>query len=353
MRTQAPATLRVVRDLDRRTWSRYVARHPGGNVFHTPEMFDVAARTAHHAPELWAAVSGGSDVLALLTPVRVRLRGGPLASLTTRAIAYGGVLHDDTAAGRTALRLLLEAYVARSGHGVLFTELRNLHDTGALGPLLADHGFCHEQHLNFVVDLDRPVEQVLQGIARRARQAIRKGLRDGQVRVRELTDRADLTSWYEVLAATYRNAGVPLADRTLFEAAFDVLRPAGMIRFRSAEVSGRVAACSADLQYKDTVYAWYGGSDRELRRWVPNEMIVWDVLARGVADGYRRYDFGGAGKPGEPYGVRDFKAKFGGDLVDFGRDVRVHSPLRLWVSRSGYRLYRRWMLAGRAARSPC
>jgi lipid II:glycine glycyltransferase (peptidoglycan interpeptide bridge formation enzyme) len=60
-----------------------------------------------------------------------------------------------------------------------------------------------------------------------------------------------------------------------------------------------------------------------------------------VNHGYRIYDFGGAGRPGEPYGVRDFKAKFGGELVDFGRHSYVHSPGRLKLTNLAYRFYRK------------
>ena len=55
------------------------------------------------------------------------------------------------------------------------------------------------------------------------------------------------------------------------------------------------------------------------------------------------YDFGGAGKPDEEYGVRDFKAKFGGNLVNFGRNVFVHNPMLLKLSRHGYEVYRRFL----------
>jgi hypothetical protein len=37
--------------------------------------------------------------------------------------------------------------------------------------------------------------------------------------------------------------------------------------------------------------------------------------------------------------VREFKAKFGGRLVNYGRHVRVHSPGRLRVSTIAYSLY--------------
>jgi len=53
------------------------------------------------------------------------------------------------------------------------------------------------------------------------------------------------------------------------------------------------------------------------------------------------YDFGGAGKPDEPYGVRDFKAKFGGKLINYSRNTSSHSPRWLAVSKVGYQIYRK------------
>ena len=55
--------------------------------------------------------------------------------------------------------------------------------------------------------------------------------------------------------------------------------------------------------------------------------------ALGREQGFDLFDFGGAGRPDEHYGPREFKAKFGGELVDFGRDVLVHTPMRLRLSR--------------------
>ena len=76
---------------------------------------------------------------------------------------------------------------------------------------------------------------------------------------------------------------------------------------------------------------------------MPNELVIWHILEWGANNGYRLYDFGGAGRPGEAYGVRDFKAKFGGQLVQFGRSVREHAPRLLKLSKSGYSIYRKLM----------
>ena len=52
------------------------------------------------------------------------------------------------------------------------------------------------------------------------------------------------------------------------------------------------------------------------------------------------YDFGGAGWPDEEYGPRDFKAKFGGDLVCYGRYRRIYAKYTLGVVSSTYELVR-------------
>jgi serine/alanine adding enzyme len=335
--------MRVVQYLDEALWRDFVDNNPRGNIFHTPEMFKVFAKTMGHVPELWAVLDGKSEVLAIMTPVHITLMNGWLRRFTTRSVVYGSILCQETQKGQDALRLLLEAYAKSITGRSVFTELRNLENLDSLQPVFEDHGYSYEDHLNYLIDLDRPVEEVLQSIGKRTRKKIRKGLRDGHVEISEATNRAELARWYETLQKTYRNAHVPLADRSLFEAAFDILYPKGMGRFLLARIDGVTAACSVELTYKDTIYGWYGGSDRAYSEYLPNEMLIWHILDWGANNGYRVYDFGGAGKPDEEYGVRDFKAKFGGRLVCYGRNVCVHSPYLLTITRRGYEFYRRFL----------
>jgi serine/alanine adding enzyme len=61
--------MHVVHQLDEHLWREFVANHPQGQIFHTPEMFQVFARPEGHKPTLWAVVDDGSYPLALLLPV--------------------------------------------------------------------------------------------------------------------------------------------------------------------------------------------------------------------------------------------------------------------------------------------
>ncbi|MDX1521405.1 MAG: GNAT family N-acetyltransferase [Anaerolineae bacterium] len=336
-------TFEIVRTLDKDIWREYLNQNPDANIFHSPEFFDLLTVVKGYEPQLWAAVNQAGQPLALLTPVEVTLMDGIMSRLTTRLIAYGGLLYTKSDEGRAALAALLQAYTKSGGQGALFTELRNLVDMSDVDHILQRHGFELEGHLNYLINLNRPAEDVMQSIGKRTRKQIRRGLRQAKVVVSEVSRRDELGEWFELLQRTYSAAQVPLSDSSLFEAAFDILHPYGMIKLMTARVEDKLVSCSAELIFKDIIYGWYSGTDRAYASFVPNELLMWNVLEWGVAHDYRVYDFGGAGKPDEEYGVRDFKAKFGGDLVNYGRHTFVHSPKLLKLSKQGYELYRRFL----------
>jgi serine/alanine adding enzyme len=332
----------IVRTLQEEEWRRFVDVHPTGNIFHTPEMFEVFRRTKGHQPQLWAAISNRC-VLALLLPVQINLLNRLLHPFTTRAVVYGSLLYAPGDEGEKALAKLLHTYTHKVKRRPLFTELRNLSNLEAVQPILHEHGFVYEDHLNYLIDLNRPAEAVFQGIGRRTRKHIRRALRQGQVIIEEGRTPEQVAVCYDLLRRTYRLARVPLADRSLFDAAFDLLYPKGMVQFTLARVGETPIAASIELLHKNVIYGWYGGVDRDYGAYYANELLTWHILRWGVERGYHVYDFGGAGKPEEEYGVRDFKAKFGGDLVCFGRNTCVHRPVLLRLSELGYGAYRRWL----------
>lgn len=335
--------IKVVRGLDSKTWGEFVLSHPWGQIFHTPEMFEVFSHANGYQPDLWGTVNDEGQVLALFLPVRLKLTQPWLKILdefTCRAISYADILCTPGEKGKTALSALLTAYLAQDGHLPLFTEIRNLSDTQEIQPILREHGFVYSEHLNYLIDIKKSPEEVFQNIGARTRKNIQRGIKQGIVTVCEGTTLEQVKACYTILQRTYKAAHVPLADFSLFEAAFQVLYPKGMIRFTLAYIEDTPVACSIDLLYKDVIYGWYGGVNREYSRFVPNEILTWRILEWGAQQGYAVYDFGGAGKPNEFYGPRAFKAKFGGTLVNFGRNTYVHSPLKLKISKIGYSLLR-------------
>jgi hypothetical protein len=332
-------SITIVNTLPEEEWRRFVDEHPAGNVFHTPEMFQVFGCTKGYRPEIWAAVEDGR-VRALFMPVRITLMNGLLRHFTTRSVAYGSVLCAPDSEGQAALALLLETYTYEVDRGLLFTELRNWSSTEAVQPILQERGFVYEDHLNYLIDLSKPVEEMFRRISESGRKAIVRSKRGG-VTPEEVQDRSLLPIYYELLRQSHKRHSVPLADFSLFEAVFDILVPKGMAKMLLARVDDRYAAASLEVPFKAVIFSWYSGYDRAFRTVYPNDRLVWHILEWGAQNGYRCFDFGGAGRPWEPYGVRDFKAKFGGELVNYGRNVFVHAPLVMKTARTVYQLTRR------------
>jgi serine/alanine adding enzyme len=335
--------MNIVNTLEMNLWRDFIDRHPQGNIFQTPEMFQVFSRTKGYQPKLQAAVAEDGQVLALMVPVFVTLKDGLFRSLTTRSIAYGSVLCAPGVAGHEALTALLRAYNHKVGREALFTELRHQADQSIYQPVFAQCGFTYQDHLNYLIDLNCSTDELFNRIGPRTRKHIRRELNRGQVLVEQLNTAEQIGVWYEVIKKTYLAAQVPIADISLFTAAFEILHPRNMIKFWLVRIGEDYAASSVELVYKDVVYGWYGGVDRAFSKFTPSEVLTWQILKWGAENGYRIYDFGGAGNPDQKYGVRDFKSKFGGNLVCFGRSTRIPHQSIYYLSKVGYGLLRRFL----------
>ncbi len=238
--------------------------------------------------------------------------------------------------------MLLEAYKREVKGSVLFTELRNLSDLSEIQPVLSEKGFAYEGHLNFLIDLTRPCEEIWQSIRSNARRNIRRA-RSLQVVVKEANDLDLVFSAYALLGNTYKRFQVPLADDSLFRSAFETLHPQNMLKIFAAQIGDVDIGVLMLLIYKDTIYYWYTGTAREYASYRAGDLLVWHAIEWGNQHDFHTLDFGGAGKPGVEYGVRDFKAKFGGTLVNYGRNICVHTPVKLKLSQMAYHIARRFL----------
>ena len=256
------------------------------------------------------------------------LSGGIFYLLTTRNVNFGGILADENTEGIQALSNVLERYNQKVSRASLFTELRNVCDACEFQDVFNKHGYYYEPHLNYFLDLERTSDEILSSFGKQTRRKIRTNMKTGAVVVREINDREMVSVFYDIIQKTYSHARIPLADISLFEAAFDVLMPKQMVRFSIAYVEDAPASAIVCLLYKDVMFGWYMGIDRSYGKFYPNEIIVWDAMKWGAEHGYAIMDFGGGGKPEEDSSVRDFKLKFHGDLCELGRNRCIHAPFR-------------------------
>ena len=220
--------IRVVQSLPEGLWREFVENHPAGNIFHTPEMFRVFSGAKGHMPELWATVNSSDQILTLFSTVRVTTVGGFLRDFSTRSISYGDLIPPISSETRDGLEILLRSYL-RHCRGVVFTEIRHLNPSEGYRYLLERCGFTHEDFLNFLVNLNLPVEAVWNNIRKSTRKRIQKATGNGTLQIEELTDPARLPEWYRIIRLSFHRANIPLADYSLFRSALEILLPRQMI----------------------------------------------------------------------------------------------------------------------------
>lgn len=337
-RSETLSQFTIVDRLEQEQWERFVSEHPKGCIFHTSYMVEVFRATKHYEPLFLAAIDSAGEVLALLVAVRIQTLPDPLGRISSRSIFYAEPLCQENERGVEALIALIAAHDAQMCKQVLFTEVRPIWAAGMERTALEQCGYEYEDYLNFVIDLRQPPEQLWNKMSKTCRDNIRRSERRG-LRVEEVTSEEGVDLLYHFSQLSYERSKVPLADKSLFTAALKILQPHDRVQIRVVYYEETPIAAGVILMYKQLIYAWYGGFDR-IKGVSPGECLTWHEVKWGHQHNYAFYDFGGAGWPDKPYGVRDFKAKFGGELVNYGRYRKVYSPWKLALAEKVYELSR-------------
>jgi len=333
--------LKITNSPDIMQWSEFVHNHEHGSIFQTPEMAEVYKRTKNYEPITLAVLDTKNDeILAVLQAVVIKEISGFLGTFSARSIIQGGPLFIDGEKGIKALKILMEYYDKIAQKKALYTQIRNMWDMSNILSFFNSIGYEYEEHLNFLIDLNRPKEEIWRDIHKSRRKGINRAFNRGVV-IEEVRDKKFIPIFYGIVKQTYKNAKLPLADISLMESAFELLVPKNMATFYLAKYGDVYVGARAVLNYKGLIYDWYAGALSDYLSLYVNEALVWHILKEGANNSFHTFNFGGAGKPNEPYGVREFKRRFGGKMVNFGRYMRIYSPIKMKIVEKGFEMYKK------------
>lgn len=313
--------------------------HSKSNIFQTPEMYELYRSTKNFEPVFLAAVNDANEVQGTLLAVIQKEHPGILGKFSARSIIWGGPLIKDD--NPDVLYFLLKEYNKKIKGKAIYTQFRNLWGWSEQEKRIFEkHGFRYEAHLDILIDLTKSEDELLLEMHKGRRKNIRRASRLSLQFV-EIKNKGEFEKCIELIKNTYKRVKLPSPDKSFFhEANAQFKKTAGFkkfaLKYGDEIISTRFALC-----YSGLVYDWYAGTNEDHLDKYPNDYLPWKILEWGVENGYKTFDFGGAGKPGIPYGVRDYKMKFGGDLVEFGRFEKVHNKLLFNIGRIGFILYKK------------
>lgn len=254
-----------------------------------------------------------------------------------RAIILGGpLLHPDSTEEEVSLLLKGVLDHCRK-ENVIYVETRNFSDYSRWKDAFQSAGFTYQPHYDITIDMADKNEPWRQHIHRSSRANIRKAIAEKET-WREAVAETDVREWYELLSRLYREKiHRPLLSYSFIRKAWQercvrllVTEENGQITGGTLLTDSRTSFGSMDRKsnMKAIGYEWYKCG---------RVMATYAGLEWSEEQGLQCYDMMGAGAPGVPYGVRDFKVQMGGELHEYGRYLAVIKPAmyslgKLWIA---------------------
>ena len=216
----------------------------------------------------------------------------------------------------------------------IYIETRNFNDYSRWKGAFEQAGFSYQPHLNFHVDTSS-VEVVEANLGKSRKRDIRTTIREGVtitsiydlgLQIDDFERERMVHEYYQVLKNLYKTkVKTPLFPESFFQA----LAKHPDARFLLTKLNGKIiggTVCVA--QEGKCLYEWFAcGEDGVYPHVFPSCYATYAGIRYAAEHNMPRFDMMGAGKPDEAYGVRDFKAKFGGKEVEHGRFLCVTKPL--------------------------
>ena len=281
------------------------------------------------------AIADG-EVLKALAVVTIQNGKGLAAFFTKRGIIYGGPLAVDDCP--EALDVLLKKVTEQTGDRVIYTESRNLSDFSSLRDVFLNNGYAYVPWLNLRVDTS-DMSLMNQRISSSRLRQIKKA-RQQSVTCQEAGNTDEVLQFYRMLKELYKKRlHKPLPSEEFFVKFHEAKLGIYLFVWHEDKIIGGIMCPLLDGR---AVYEFYiCGMDDVHSGLYPSVLATWSAMEYACANKIPLFDFMGAGKPGEHYGVRDFKARFGGEPVEYGRFLKIRKPLLYQIGKAGLEMMKR------------
>lgn len=313
--------LHTYEQIDGDQWGQLARESSTATWWQTKEAYQLFSSLPDYRVEV-VGVADEDALCGVAVIIRPQARTRVGQWLSRRAVIMGGVMVSDGISVEAYHRLM--AAVVEQTSDVIYVEIRNLCDHSAWRGMIAQDGWQYMLHLNIRIDTT-DAQSAISRIGKSKRRRIESSVQKG-VRVVEHPSLSQVRAYYDVLRDLYvQRVHKPLPSWGTWER----LYASDMCRYILIEHEGRIIGGSVCVLWEGKVmYEWYAcGRDDHRRVISPASLTKYAEIQLAERLGIAQLDLMGAGRPDERYGVRDFKAEFGGEMVEYGRYVYAHCPM--------------------------
>ncbi len=323
-------TFSTYQHIDKAAWEDLLQRTDTATWFQSLAAYRFYASVPQELMPFAYAVEENGQLTGVIIGYITPTQGCVRRFFSRRAIILGGALLDKTISNEALGALLTEVRTGLQDKAI-YIELRNFNDYTPWRSVFMAHGFDYLPHLNYRIDCtDLPY--AIQRMKSNRRRQVRKALRNG-AEVSEAANMGEVRELHILLRRLYRKRiKTPCPSWAFFERLYRTAAAVFLVvRYRGQVIGGMVCPILAGK----TLYEWFVcGLDREYREQYPSVLATYGAMEYANLHALPLFDMMGAGVPQQSYGVRVFKARFGGTEVEYGRFRCICRPSLYSIGKS-------------------
>lgn len=315
--------------IDVQKWNQLLTVAENNSIFQTPAFYSYFKKLKGYEADAFAVQIDQS--YKAIVVVTIQKEHGFKSYFSRRGIVYGGPLLTSTESAGYLINSVSNYYKKK----LIYLETRNYNDYKAYSDNYLAEGWIYQPWLNYHLNIESK-DQLKRNMSSSRWRQINKAIKSA-ASWREAASLEEVREFYRILKNLYVNKiRKPLFDWDFFEHFYLSNMGKYLLVLYNEKVIGGIMC---PILPGKTIYEFFiCGLDSEYKEQYPSVMATWAAIEYGLNNNIPKFDFMGAGQPHESYGVREFKARFGGVEVEHGRYVKVLSPILYSVGKAGLSL---------------
>jgi len=291
----------IIKELDSLTeklWDEFVVSHHECTMYHLLGWKNVLEKEFGLTPRYLVALDEQSTVLGVLPMFIMRNIIGKKFLISNPFSNFAGVCANTE---DTKKKLLDFATTLGQEEGVHYIEFRHL------GERKFAEFPAKESFVNFMLDMQKGVDQIWSDLSSRNRGKVRKAEKAG---LRTDTGKKYLPAFYEIFTKNLRRLGTPVFAPSFFERLIREFPDQSDIFVLNLD--GKTVSAMFMFKFRDTIAEPWVGSFVEYNKIYVNNLLYWKAICYASEKGYRYFDFG---RSTDGTGTYRFKKQWGAEPV--------------------------------------
>ncbi len=304
----------------------FLVKQGSYTFFQSSAYTDLYTRNGYKTLSIVGIENG--QIVASCNVVVLKENFGPLSGLTARAIITGGPVTTQASYFRDIIIKLKDLIK----NEVIYLQIRNVFELSHEKKVILENlGIQYKKHYTILNSLhENPMKNYSSGRRKNIRRAIRDNLN-----FKQLESFEDIYEAGKLVIETYKRIKLPCPNVDFFSSIL-AFSQQNKIAIFGTYLNNKLIASRFCMMNQHILYDWYAGHIESFNSYYPNDFLIHHIFEWAQKNEIKTFDFGGAGNNDEEYGVREFKLKFGGQLIEYGRNEIVFQPLKYRLGKFGF-----------------